>query len=70
MKCLPIEGRVDVCVSVDVKLIYRTPGRGDLRAELIRKEAQLKARYIGSQQEAAIAETVRQALATEALDAE
>jgi hypothetical protein len=70
MKCLPIEDRVDVCVSIDVKLIYRTPGRGDLRAELIRKEAQLKARHIGSQHEATIAETVRQALATEALDVE
>ena len=68
MKCLPIEDRVDVCVSVDVKLIYRKPGRGDLRDELIRKEAQLKARHIGSQHEAAIAETVRQALTTEALD--
>jgi hypothetical protein len=22
MKCLPIEDRIDVCVSIDVKLIY------------------------------------------------
>jgi len=70
MKCLPIEDRVDVCVSVDVKLIYRKPGQGDLRSELLRKEVQLKARHIGSQHEAAIAETVRQALAAEALDVE
>lgn len=69
MKCLPINARVDVCVSVEVKLIYRTPGTGDLRFELVRREAQLKAKHIGSTHEAAIAETVRAAMAEEELGA-
>jgi hypothetical protein len=69
MKCLPINARVDVCVSVDVKLIYRTPGSGDLREEVVRREAQLKAKYVGTAHEAQIAEAVRAALADEELAA-
>ncbi|RPJ70530.1 MAG: hypothetical protein EHM15_11655 [Desulfobacteraceae bacterium] len=69
MKCLPLHELVDVCVSVDVKLIYRKPGTGDLRFELVRREAQLKAQHIGRTQEAAIADAVRTAMAEEEIGA-
>jgi hypothetical protein len=69
MKCLPINAGVDLCVSVEVKLIYRAPGSGELRDELVRREAQLKAKYAGTTHEAAIAEAVRAALAGEELGA-
>jgi hypothetical protein len=69
MKCLPLHEFVDLCVSVDVKLIYRKPGTGDLRFELVRREAQLKAQHVGRTQEAAIAEAVRTAMAEEDLGA-
>jgi hypothetical protein len=69
MKCLPVNASVDVCVSVDVKLIYRTPSSGELRDEVVRREAQLKAKYAGSTHEAMIAEAVCAALAGEELGA-
>lgn len=69
MKCLPVNARVDVCVNVDVKLIYRQPGSGELREEVLRREAQLRARYVGNTHEALIAEAKRAALADEELGA-
>ncbi|MCU0561351.1 MAG: hypothetical protein MUD16_14305 [Desulfobacterales bacterium] len=69
MKCLPVNARVDVCVSVDVKLIYRQPASGDLREEVVRREARLKASYAGTCHEAQIAEAVRAALVDEELGA-
>jgi hypothetical protein len=69
MKCLPINEFVDLCVSADVKLIYRQPGSGELRNEVVRREAQLKAKYAGTTHEAAIAEALRAALAAEELGA-
>ncbi len=69
MKCLPLHELVDVCVSVDVKLIYRKPGTGDLRFELVRRESQLNAQHIGRTQEAAIADAVRTAMAEEEIGA-
>ncbi len=69
MKCLPINASVDVCVSIDVKVIYRTPGSGELREEVVRREAQLKARHVGTTHEKAIAEAVCAALTGEELGA-
>jgi hypothetical protein len=55
MKCTPITPDIDVCVTVEVKLIYKRPHDGDIKTELIRNDALRKARYLGSKFEAEIA---------------
>jgi hypothetical protein len=67
MKCLEIKHSVDVCVKVDVKLIYRKPVSEDLQKALTRNEAMLKAAYLGTRHETNIADEIRQALLKEEL---
>jgi hypothetical protein len=67
MKCLEVKDSVDICVKVDVKLIYRKPESEDIQKALTRKEAMLKAAYLGTRYEANIADEIRQALLKEDL---
>jgi hypothetical protein len=67
MKCLEIKDGVDICVKVDVKLIYRKPESEDLQEALSRKETMLKAAYLGTKYEANIADEIRQTLFKEEL---
>ena len=67
MKCTQINPDVDICVTVDVKLIYRRPHDGEIRTELVRNDAVRKARYLGSKFEAEIAGNLADAMQAEDL---
>jgi hypothetical protein len=68
VKCLKINDRVDVCVTVSVKLIHRCPQADDVRSELARLEAGRKAAYLGTRHEAPVAGAIRDAMLEEDLD--
>ena len=63
MKCLSLNSDIDVCVSVDVKLIYKKPGSGDLDDELRRIDDRSRAKHLGTGFEARIAQTIADELA-------
>jgi hypothetical protein len=67
MKCTRIKDGVEVCVTVNVKLIYPAPPGGDIRTELARNEAIRKAQYIGTKCEQQIVETIKQQMIAEDL---
>ena len=64
MKCLPLNRDVDICVSVDVKLIYKKSNQDDLENELRRKNTHARAKHLGDGFEAHIARTVLEALSS------
>jgi hypothetical protein len=67
MKCTKVTPEVDICVTVDVKLIYKRRHDGDIKTELIRNDAVRKARYLGSKFEPQIARNLADALQEEDL---
>ena len=58
MKCLPLNRDVDICVSVDVKLICKKAADDDLENELRRLDDQARARHLGAGFETLIAQAV------------
>lgn len=58
MKCLQLSRDVDICVSVDVKLIYKKPANDNLEDELRRLDAQARAKHLGAGFESLIAQTI------------
>ena len=62
MKCIGVNDDLDVCVTVRVKMIYKSDSTGDLADELIRKDDKLKAEYAGQSFEQDIAETIKEKL--------
>jgi hypothetical protein len=62
MKCLQVAEGVDVCVTVNVKLIYRKKKTDDIKLELIRNDAMRMAQHMGSREEAAMAAKIKDGL--------
>lgn len=58
MKCLQLSRDVDICVSVDVKLIHKKPANDNLEDELRRLDAQTRAKHLGAGFESRIAQTI------------
>jgi hypothetical protein len=63
MKCIEVQPGVDLCVSVDVKLIYKVAGTGDIRQELIRNDAIRMAKHRGARFEEEIVRKVGEEMA-------
>jgi len=59
MKCIAVSDDLDVCVTVKVKMIYKSDPTGDLADELLRKDTKLKADYVGQSFEMDIAERIK-----------
>ncbi|CAB5090190.1 hypothetical protein D3OALGA1CA_858 [Olavius algarvensis associated proteobacterium Delta 3] len=59
MKCIPVTDEMDVCVTVRVKMIYKSSPTGELDEELLRKDTKLKADDVGHSFEGDIAETIK-----------
>ena len=65
MKCIPLSHDVDICVSGDVKLIYKKKTTNDdLENELRRLNAQARAKHLGAGFESHIARTVMEKLSS------
>lgn len=62
MKCIGVNDDLDVCVTVRVKMIYKSESTGDLADELIRKDDKLKADHVGQSFEEDIAERIKERL--------
>lgn len=58
MKCLPLEDDIDICVSVEVKLIYKKSAGDDLEVELRRIDTRSRAKHLGAGFEDRIARAV------------
>jgi len=65
MICLNVTEDVDVCITINAKLIFKTKASGTLEEEVSRKDNQLRGEYIARQFEPEIAEKVREKLVEE-----
>ena len=65
MKCIELQKGVDICVTVQVKLIDRGKRESSIQDELMRDEMQHKAAYLGGKEESDIAERIKIAMAAE-----
>jgi hypothetical protein len=65
MICLNVTEAMDVCITIDAKVIYKKKASGELEEEVFRKDTQLWGEYIARQFEPEIAEKVRKKLAEE-----
>lgn len=65
MKCIELENGIDVCVTVQVKLIDRRKRENSIQNELMRNEMKQKAAYLGGKEESKIAENIKIALQAE-----
>jgi hypothetical protein len=66
MKCLKLNSQMDVCVTVNVKVIFHTPPKDDLQDALERNEIKLKSQHLGAKHEAAIAADIKAQLLSNA----
>jgi len=62
VKCISVNNELDVCVTVKVKMIYKSDPTGDLADELLRKDTKLKADYVGQSFEQEISERIKERL--------
>ena len=65
MICLNVTEDMDVCITINAKIIYKKKASGELEEEVFRKDNQLRGEYIAHQLEPEIAEKVREKLAEE-----
>lgn len=65
MICQPISDEIDVCVTIEAKVVFKKTSSGDLGEAVFRKDARLRAEYMARQFEAEIVEKVRSRLAEE-----
>jgi hypothetical protein len=60
MKCIPVNDKIDLCVSVKAKLIHKEKEPEDITLALLRNDTVLKAKNIGNTYEPELAEKVKQ----------
>jgi hypothetical protein len=65
MICLNATEDLDVCITINAKVIFKTKASGKLEEEVFRKDCQLRGEYIARQFEQEVAEKVREKLAEE-----
>ncbi len=65
MICFSVTEEMDVCVTIETKVIFKKKAGGELEEEVFRKDTQLRAEYAGRQFEAEVAEKVKKRLAEE-----
>ena len=65
MICRSVTEDMDVCITIDAKVIYKKKASGKLEEEVLRKDNQLRCEYIARQFEPEIAEKVLEKLAEE-----
>jgi hypothetical protein len=59
MKCLKLNQQMDVCVTVNVKVIFHKAREDNLLDAVQKKETILKAQHLGAQHEEAIAADIK-----------
>ncbi|MGD8366237.1 MAG: hypothetical protein PVG78_01235 [Desulfobacterales bacterium] len=65
MICLELNEEMDVCITIEARVIVKKKPSGSLEEEVLLKDTRLRAEYIGRQFEAEIVEKVRKQLAAE-----
>jgi hypothetical protein len=65
MKCLKLNSQMDVCVTVNTKLIFHRSSKDDLQNALQRNELMLRAQHLGVKHEASIAADIKAQLLKE-----
>ena len=65
MICLNVTEDMDVCVTINAKVIFKKKASGKLEEEVLRQDTKLRGEYIARRYEQEIAEKVREKLAEE-----
>ena len=60
MKCIPVNDKLDLCVSVKAKLIHKDKEPEDITLALLRNDNVLKAQNIGNSYEPELAEKIKE----------
>jgi hypothetical protein len=65
MICLNVNEEMDICITIEAKVIFKKKATGELADEVFRQDTKLRAEHLARQHEAEIADRVRKQLAEE-----